>query len=1002
MSAHPSHHAPLRLRLLGGMRLHRPGPGGAEVVLGPGKAFALVAYLSCAPHQTIRREEAVELLWADRDVTHGRNSLRQTIWTLRQRFGDTVITGDDDTVTLSPEIVSDRDEMLQAIERADPAAVVARYAGPFLPAFAVPGGLAFEQWADGERARLRTAFLRAGETVVRAQLGRGEPTAATSLARRISAEDPLRESGWRLLLEALSASGDWLGLAVELDALDAMLAGEHREPEPATAEWIRRLRSTASMAESPPPATLRPDLVGREREFATLISAWTAALGGRATHVHLTGAAGLGKSRLLADLRQRLRGLGAVVLSQRARPGERELPWTLAGDLAGTLGAVPGSGAVPPAVLGDLVDLAPGLSSRFGAAPPPGPLRELPRRRAMAVTELINAVTEEAPLALLIDDLHWADDASYDALQVLVNRLERQPLLLVTASRPDYRPDLRGLATQQITIDPLPPEATFDLVTSLARLPGTAWAARLPGSVHQASEGSPLAAIESLAYAISTGALAIREGEWDAPLPDVLEAQLRRGGSVGAIIQALEPFRRELLVALAVAGTPLPGTSLSVIGGQSDAVTAQSLVALERDGLARSGPGGWEVAHDRTRDLLLETLGEERPAAHRRIGLALLDHADGSVAALRKAALHLRLGRDIAGVRRAAIGYLRLRRATGDPRAASAIVADLLGTGLEDVLVRSVLRELPLSLRIPHFPRRAAMVASGLVPLLLAGALLLQRPHLDLVATPLGAGPLTPPPTVELRGITGRAVSRPGDTVRVEVASGPGALVGNVAVAVVDGRARFDDLDLQVPGNYVLRFTSPGFTPVVSDTIRAGLTSANPPRLRVLRGTLNNRPIRPDNPETTIRPGEAIVGTVEMSYSTYWSAAAVFMCGGTSWGQPAASWWTVYPLATPAEGAKRTATLNIKGPVSPGMHHIILALYADRSCDYVMSGTNWTIGEPVWGDGNDLSGWGARDLDAARQTGSMTIQQLRNHVEFGPRAMVPTVVGAAVITVRVE
>jgi hypothetical protein len=99
----------------------------------------------------------------------------------------------------------------------------------------------------------------------------------------------------------------------------------------------------------------------------------------------------------------------------------------------------------------------------------------------MAVTELINAVTEEAPLALLIDDLHWADDASYDALQVLVNRLERQPLLLVTASRPDYRPDLRGLATQQITIDPLPPEATFDLVTSLARLPGTAWAAPIAG-----------------------------------------------------------------------------------------------------------------------------------------------------------------------------------------------------------------------------------------------------------------------------------------------------------------------------------------------------------------------------------------------------------------------------------------------------------------------------------------------------------------------------------------
>ena len=158
---------------------------------------------------------------------------------------------------------------------------------------------------------------------------------------------------------------------VEADALEALLRHEGRDPEPATVAALRRAKQSPDPAGGSLPSALIAELVGREREFSTLTQAWQQARHA-AVHVLLASPTGLGKTRLLHDFHARLKTLGARAILVRANPGERDLPFALAADLAGALGELPGGAAVAPATAATLVALNPALSAHFGGAVGPG------------------------------------------------------------------------------------------------------------------------------------------------------------------------------------------------------------------------------------------------------------------------------------------------------------------------------------------------------------------------------------------------------------------------------------------------------------------------------------------------------------------------------------------------------------------------------------------------------------------------------------------------------
>jgi class 3 adenylate cyclase len=193
--------------------------------------------------------------------------------------------------------------------------------------------------------------------------------------------------------------------------------------------------------------------VGREEELSLLARRWERARAGEGQLVLIVGEPGLGKSRLIEELRARLTDTphtwvewGASQLLQntplhpiaewgRQRfgadvPAEQSLA-----DLEGTLrliGLDPGEHAPLLAPLVD-IQLPPGRETNFMP-------EELRRKQLAAMIAWLLAGARSQPVVLAFEDLHWADPTSLDLLRAIADRGAQAPLLLLASTRPGFRP----------------------------------------------------------------------------------------------------------------------------------------------------------------------------------------------------------------------------------------------------------------------------------------------------------------------------------------------------------------------------------------------------------------------------------------------------------------------------------------------------------------------------------------------------------------------------------
>ncbi|MGH7658178.1 MAG: AfsR/SARP family transcriptional regulator, partial [Gemmatimonadales bacterium] len=253
--------------------------GESSVLLGPGKPLALLTYLRSIPGQSATREHLTDLLWADSAPSLGRQALRQTLTRLRQVLGDDAIQADREEVALSIQIPQDRASFLDAIERNNLPDAVTLYTGSFFPGFGTTGSIRFEHWADAERAYLLGLFLRAGESLARRHLAR-EPQEALQIARMLNDQASESESTGRLMLQAALAAGETVLAQSLADQLASSIKDADRTPEPATTRLIFLAREQfAAPEQRTGSGRLTADLVGREREFAAVVTAWSTAPG---------------------------------------------------------------------------------------------------------------------------------------------------------------------------------------------------------------------------------------------------------------------------------------------------------------------------------------------------------------------------------------------------------------------------------------------------------------------------------------------------------------------------------------------------------------------------------------------------------------------------------------------------------------------------------------------------------------------------------------------------
>jgi hypothetical protein len=152
--------------------------------------------------------------------------------------------------------------------------------------------------------------------------------------------------------------------------------------------------------------------------------------------VHITGAAGIGKTRLLKDLQDRLLTLGARVVYANAKPGTRHVAYSYASDLAEALCRLSGAASVSPACAGILVGLNPTLSSIYNQRPDTSH-HDAARKHLIALRDLLAGIADEQPVAVFVDDLHWVGRST---IVVVARWADRKRTRLARSPRNDFAP----------------------------------------------------------------------------------------------------------------------------------------------------------------------------------------------------------------------------------------------------------------------------------------------------------------------------------------------------------------------------------------------------------------------------------------------------------------------------------------------------------------------------------------------------------------------------------
>lgn len=987
-----------QLRTLGTFQLDGPGPEGIPIrVLAPGKPLALLTYLALAPDRRASRDFLQELLWGGSSPEQGRHTLRQTLFGLRQRLGEEAVRSDGDSIVLDLPLLSDVADFRAALATGEPATAIQLYGGPFVPAFAAPGSAGFEQWADLVRERLRREWNAAAATVARQHLDRGNARAAEHLARRLVDDAPGSETAGRLLLECLLASGDRLRALLEAEALEARLREADVTPTKETVRLLERVRLAPSTPDLPvQPAQLRTELIGRERPFAAILRAWEQARAGNGRAVHLRGAAGLGKTRLVEDVQARLQSTGVAVVRLRARSADRDVPWALAAAIAERLAALPGARGIAPASAAELVDLAPTASLVFPAAAPARHSREdLPRVRALALEDLLGAVTAEAPLVLLVDDLHWADAESRRILSGFTERAGGWPLLVVVASRP-IRGELALPGVELIQLEPLDQDQIEAMVASVATAEPEL-IQTVGQAVYRASGGVPLLALTAVEYVLEQGLLVVRDGQWHCSDLSTVRDALSQGGVLERRLEDLPPRALQLVRLLALAGRPLSHGVLAAAAEPAGAVLEDLLFGLEQRGLVLRSEIGWELSHDRIQEAVLAGLSTgARTELAARLGGVLLGLPEPATRELQDAGRLLNQAGDPA----TADAFRRWVRRLGDPfawRDPLRSAVRFLGSDAQLDTVRALAATLPRVERLVRgWPRPAAVLGLGLAGLLVAAGarqvaawrgppavgMVVRTPALSSTGQRSGtarfewsdslagflfydSGNPTVMTAVEVDFLDAEGMltaNAPESVVVAPVGDSGIRLIRGASAPVVNGRVRIDSLTLAGSGLVRLEVRAQGLPPVrTGRLLLGGIYGSTLRPLQLLGGTINGQQLSAERNLVEVAPGELLDGEVRFYVLTASYTARIEFGVTATWGDRTSNFFMLDDLPSHGEftttlplADARDKTRRFRAPTRPGTYRLVFVIGPETATKYLMSRSNWLLGEAVWHDGDDV------------------------------------------------
>lgn len=392
--------------------------------------------------------------------------------------------------------------------------------------------------------------------------------------------------------------------------------------EPLQTHLVTGVRPTAFRSSTRGLDGVVTNMVGRSADLARLQDSFRTVTSTRAARWHLVvGDAGLGKSRLLHEFHDRARALDEPfqLMSCRAQLDSRGAPYRLLRDLLATwlrdghaddqplspdafvVAAEPLIGLNATAFLGEVLGLLHTHDTVDG--PPAEAPHDLRLRVAREVARLIRAMTDDAPVVVLLEDLHWADDATLEVIDHVLRVDTDIAALVIGTARPellDLRPSsvatLASTDTTRLVLAPLDDAEAGELVDALlARLDHVP--AALRRHIVVAGDGVPFFLEEVVRMLVDSGTIRVDDERWSLDetrdqwaVPDTL------AGVLQARLDSLPPAELAAAQRAAVIGHLFWSEGLAALGGSDaaiDGLVARGLVVHQP---VSSVPGLHELA----------------------------------------------------------------------------------------------------------------------------------------------------------------------------------------------------------------------------------------------------------------------------------------------------------------------------------------------------------------------------------------------------------------------
>lgn len=621
-------------------------------------ARSLLAYLVTYRDRPHTRDLLAGTFWPDLPDSVARRRLSQALWQIRTALRETlnleaapILVTEGDTVQWNSDrpLRLDLATFEQAATRegafpqvaGDLERAVELYRGEFMAGY-------YDDWILLERERLREVLLGTLRRLIAGFKSQGAYPRALAYARRLVSEDALSEQGHREVMRLCHLLGRPNEALQQYQLCRRLLADELDIPPAAnTVALAQEIARAGGLSEiphlpvasrsSPLPLLEHPDrlpLVGRRAERAELAQALESAVAGRGGLLLLAGPAGVGKTRLMKEVARDAAWRGVRALWSHSCELSAPVPYQ---SLVEVLHQVDLS-SLSPAWRRELARLIPELGP-----PPPRLDPEQERGRLLeALARALLSLGRKGPHLIVLEDIHWMDTASVEALQVLLPRLPNSRLLVVATFRPEELADRphseRCLAAleatrlpQRLELAPFSEEETQALVQRILDLARPA--PRFSHRLYTATAGNPFFLGEMLQTLVEEGLL-YRDEEglwhtpWDRATQDYAELPVPQSvaQSIGRRLARLEPAVRDLLDSAAVIGHQVAFDLWLATSQRGEQALLTAAEVLVRRGLLADAEDyvGYRFAHDLIRQVVYASLSPvRRRLRHRRVAEAL-------------------------------------------------------------------------------------------------------------------------------------------------------------------------------------------------------------------------------------------------------------------------------------------------------------------------------------------------------------------------------------------